>query len=182
MNKLTLALLFVGLGTYSYGANPLDGTADKLKDPNSLREYLPRLKEQALWTEFASPAEIKLYEGEMEKWKTLSPDKFDLSGFNKGLLGSKLPKAGVHPRIFFSPEDVPAIAKRYQSSKEKIMAEVVLGNTIWKKGSEDNKWYTKLLEGKLEQLTFKAFHKGPNGNHYFEEHKTKIYITHTSFS
>ena len=65
-----LALFSVASLISSGVSSPLKGSPDTLDDPMALRKYLPRLKEQKLWTEFASPAEQKLYQGE---WKTGSP-------------------------------------------------------------------------------------------------------------
>jgi hypothetical protein len=66
-----------------------------------------------------------------------------------------VPKPGVHPRIWFSPEDLPGIRGRLKSGIGKELMDftreqVAVG--IDKAGTWENRLYIWLLEGKLEEF------------------------------
>jgi hypothetical protein len=87
-------------------------TPDKLADPSIAARYIPKLTRQGQWTDHVkvTPSQIALLNGPETEWPTAPKSEYDFSGFNAKLLGSKVPPAGVYPRLLFSPEDVPALA------------------------------------------------------------------------
>lgn len=154
-------------------------TPDKLDNPEALRKDMPMLKDQPHWTEFATAEEIKLYDGPETEWQTVPKDQYDFTGFNNKILGGKLPEPGAHPRVLFSPEDLPEIKKRFMGTKEQIIAGHIFETQLWDPKADDYQWYSKLASGELAGLEFEDPEKGPNGNHNFKGIRSRIYITHT---
>lgn len=78
---------------------------------------------------------------------------------------SQAPAAGVHPRVFFSTQDVPDIRKRAESTKMgKLYKEEIkkyLDDTIHKEGSKENIFYKMLCSGqdvpKLDVVPYENF-------------------------
>jgi hypothetical protein len=89
----------------------------KLDDPESLRKTVPALAALRDWKEFATPAQIALYDGPETVYPEIPASAFDLTGFDSSLLGSAVPAPGVHPRILFSPGDIPLLKRRLENSK-----------------------------------------------------------------
>ena len=131
-------------------------TPDTLSDPAALRKSIPRLKEQPLWTQYATPAQIQLFKGPQTEWPRVDEKGYDLAGFDKTQLGFKLPPPGVHPRILFSPEDVPVIAQRLKGSvrgQEALLeTDYALSRTLWNPKSDEGKIFNQLASGNLGSL------------------------------
>lgn len=71
----------------------------------------------------------------------------------------------MHPRILFSPEDVPALRKRLLGTKRWVETECQMLKSILDPQSGDGKVFTKLASGDLEGLEFPDDgSKGGNGN------------------
>ena len=186
--KVDLKCILGAMGLLPYvlcAADPADGgwpsgdTPDKLADPAALRAAMPWLQEQQDWTELATPEQIALFEGQETEWKKVPKESFQFEGVNPELFGSALPAPGVHPRVFFSPEDVPEISRRYAGSKAKVNAEVVFSKSIWDPSTPDGQWYNRLAKGDLRDLRFEEDFDIANGNHYFKGYRCSIHITHT---
>ncbi|MEY3895065.1 MAG: hypothetical protein RLZZ214_584 [Verrucomicrobiota bacterium] len=83
---------------------------------------------------------------------------YDLSGFDAALLGAPVPAPGVHPRILFSPEDIPLLKRRLEENKagQKALLETrfLLDQTLYHPGSDEGKIYAKLVAGDTADLTF----------------------------
>jgi len=142
-------------------ASPSPGKdAGLIPDPEALRQEIPRLAAKDSWTNFATADEIALFKGPVTEWKFIPASEYDLKGFDRGILGSKLPPPGVHPRILFSPEDVPSIAKRIDScpeTRERVRAtEEFLQKSIWNPASDEGKVFRKLASGDLNGLEWLA--------------------------
>lgn len=155
---------------------------EKSADPEGLRQQVERLREQDHWTDFATPEQIKLFEGPETEWPRIPDDAYDLTGVNTGIIGSAVPATGVHPRIFFSPEDVPALRKRLTGTKRWIETEEQLKKTILNPESGDGQVFAKLASGDLAGLEFPSDGtKGANGHHIFKGYKIGIYAAHVCY-
>ncbi|NDC75022.1 hypothetical protein EBZ70_06995 [bacterium] len=133
-------------------------TLSTLADPEALRQAIPALREQRHWTEFASPEQIALYDGPETVYPEIPASAHDLTGFDPALLGSPVPAPGVHPRILFSPGDIPLVKHRLEGSKagQKALLETrfLLAQTLYNPASDEGKIYAKLVAGDTADLTF----------------------------
>ncbi len=138
----------------------LTDTPSMLADPEALRQSIPVLREQRHWTEFATPEQIKLYEGAETVYPGIPESAYDLTGFDPSLLGSPVPAPGIHPRILFSPQDVPLIKRRLEQSKagKKALSETrfLLDQTLYNSESDEGKIYAKLVDGDTADLKFQT--------------------------
>ncbi len=156
--KLILALttatvLFTGP---AHAATPADPR--KLDDPEALRKSVPALTALRHWTEFATPEQIALYDGPETVYPEVSASTHDLTGFDPTLLGSPVPAPGIHPRILFSPQDIPLLKRRLEGSKtgRKALIETrfLLAQTLYNATSDEGKIYAKLVAGDTADLKF----------------------------
>jgi hypothetical protein len=155
-------------------------TPDKFADPDIATRYIPNLARQGKWTDHVkvTPEQLALLNGPETKWETASPTVYDFTGFNRTLLGSKVPAPGVYPRILFSPEDVPSIAKRLQTSRYGQMSLIemkhLLGKSWWNPESSDGKLFRALVANDFS--TFK-----PDGKGGFVGHTPVIHSSHVNY-
>ena len=155
-------------------------TPEKIDDPEALRRSIPRLKEQHVWTEYATPEQVKIFDGPETIWPVIPETEYDLSGFDPKSLGSRLPAPGVHPRLLFSPEDVPVIGKRLREShsgRQALMeTEYALSRTIWDPKSDEGKIFAKLVAGDstLEWPDNEGKTMGLGNAHYFKGFKQSM--------
>lgn len=158
-------------------------TPGKLADPEATRQKIDRLHEQDHWTKFATPEEIALFDGPETEWPEIPRDQYKMDGVDKSIIGSKVPPPGVHPRIFFSPEDVPALRKKLIGTKRWIETEEQMKKTILNPESDDGKVFAKLASGDLEGLEFPDDGAGGNnGKHLFKAYsKPGIYAAHVCY-
>ena len=133
--KVFLLACLVALAVPTFVSVARADTPEKIDDPEALRQSVPRLKEQHVWTEYASPDQIKLFDGPQTVWPVVPDNEYDLKGFDKAALGSNLPPPGVHPRILFSPEDVPVIAIKLHDEPRNDHIE---GVRLHRNGTENN--------------------------------------------
>ena len=154
--KVFLLACLVALAVPTFVSVARADTPEKIDDPEALRQSVPRLKEQHVWTEYASPDQIKLFDGPQTVWPVVPDNEYDLKGFDKAALGSNLPPPGVHPRILFSPEDVPVIAKKLHESlsgqQALLKTDYALSRTIWNPKSDEGKIFAKLAASDLSGL------------------------------
>ena len=71
-----------------------------------------------------------------------------------------VPAAGIHPRVLFAPEDLPAIRERVRSGNGKLLLEVTrqrVANGIDRAGTWENRLYQLLLDGKGDEFA-RLFH------------------------
>lgn len=160
-------LLLIGESGFAFpaeGSPELDAliaefdTPEKFADPEIPRRWLQSLKEAGTWRDRAAPGTVKLYEGPETDWPLTPKEAYDFSGFNAAGLGAKVPPPGVHPRVFFSPEDLPGLRERMKKS---IHGQIVLHDyrmglerNLWKPGSPENIIFERLAEGNLTGLTW----------------------------
>lgn len=174
MNKNIYTLfLFFGLIFGGFAQE----TPEKSADPEGLRKKVKRLAEQDHWTQFATPEQIKLFEGPETEWPRLPKDAYNLEGVNVDLIGSPVPEPGVHPRIFFSPEDVPKMRKKLIGTKRWIETEEQMKKTILNAESGDGKVFAKLASGDINDLEFT---NGPNGGN-IKGYPIGIYAAHVCY-
>lgn len=161
-------------------------TPENFADPAIATRYIPTLRRQGPWTDHVkvSDEQLALLNGPATEWTTVPLDQYDLSGINTALFGSKMPPPGVYPRLFFSPEDLPALRKRIVSTvsgqKTLIEMEEVLGKTWFDPETDDGKLFNQLASGDLDGLewdiapgaapflaahTFKGFKPGMYSSH-----------------
>jgi hypothetical protein len=131
-------------------------TPDFLPDPLALREELPALRAQKLWTDYATPEQAALFAGEATRWPVIPATSYRLDGFDAATLGSPVPAPGVHPRILFSPEDVPEIARRLNGTvagrQGRIENAAILRRTLWDPLADEGKIFQKLARGDTADL------------------------------
>lgn len=139
-------------------SSALGDTPEELADPEALRAATPQLAAQKSWKDYATPEQIRLFDGPATVWPEVPASRYRLDGFDPKILGGKLPPPGVHPRLLFSPEDVPAIAARLKSSLrgQKALLEnaTVLNRTLWNLQSDEGKIFLKLSTGDLADLAW----------------------------
>ena len=158
-------LLLIGGSKVSYSdSNLLDSvialfdTPEKFADPDIATRWVPALKRQGAWTNYvkATPEQLEIFNGPETKWPTAPKSGYDYSGFNKKLLGSKVPAPGVYPRVLFSPEDVPMLAARVKSSKlgQKSLIEIryLFEQSFWNPATSDGQFFQKLANNDLAGL------------------------------
>lgn len=132
-------------------------TPEKYMDPDIATRYVPTLKQQGKWTDHAKadPADVKkIEEGPETEWTFTPRDQYDLSGFNKTLLGGKVPAPGVYPRLLFSAEDLPMLRRHIAANKitQKSMAEmeILFKKTWWDASTADGKLFDQLAKGSFD--------------------------------
>ena len=164
-NERGLLLIVKNVITFSESeSNPLDSvialfdTPEKFADPDIAKRWIPALERQGAWTNHVrvTPEQLKVYSGPETKWPTTPKSEYNFSGFNKKLLGSKVPPPGVYPRVLFSPEDVPMLATRVKSSKlgQKSLIEMqyLFEQTFWNTNTSDGQFFQKLANDDLASL------------------------------
>lgn len=163
MNSIAfLSLLLFPSAALAASATPTPSsgvdTPATLADPEALRQAIPALREQRHWTEFATPEQIALYDGPETIYPEIPASAHDLTGFDPALLGSPVPAPGVHPRILFSPADIPLLKRRLEQNKagQKALLETrfLLDQTLYDPASGEGKIYAKLVSGDISDLTF----------------------------
>ena len=164
-------------------------TPDKFADPDIATRNIPTLKRQGKWTDHVNvtPEQLAILNGPETKWPTAPKSAYDFSGFNSGLLGSKVPKPGVYPRVLFSPGDVPALSKRIKATKAGQMAliemEYLFKKTWWDPSTSDGGVFQKLASGDLAGLEWDiAPETLPAGcPHQFKGQKPGIHNSHIAY-
>ena len=156
---LLLSSAFALGGSASFAAPaPNRDTPEFLAAPESLRKTVPALAAQRHWTEFATPEQTALYDGPETVYPEIPASTYDLTGFDPTLLGSPVPAPGIHPRILFSPADIPLLKRRLQGSKtgQKALLETrfLLAQTLYNPASDEGKIYAKLVSGDTADLKF----------------------------
>jgi hypothetical protein len=93
-------------------------TPEKFADPAIAYRNIPSLRAWGNWKEHVrfTPEQLDLYDGPQTDWSLISEKNYQYDGFASKALGSKVPPAGMHPRVLFGPDDVGAIAGRIRSS------------------------------------------------------------------
>lgn len=166
-------------------------TPEKLADPDIATKYIPLLKAQGPWYEHAkaTPEQRKLLSAPEVEWPLTPIEKYDFTGFDKSLLGSKVPAQGMYPRILFSPEDIPMLAERIKKNKfaQKAMieTEVLLEKSWWDPATSDGQVFEKLAKGDLENLQFNPGRDGvvrPCFASTFKGQKPGIYSSHINYN
>lgn len=158
-------------------------TPDKLADPAATIEAITRLGEEDFWTKFATPEQVALFDGPETEWPELPKSAYDMKGVNTKWVGSKVPASGVHPRILFSPEDIPVIRKGLEGTRAWVATDVQMQRTLLNPETDDGKVFDKLASGDLEGLEFPDDgNKGSNGRHVFVGYgKPGIYAAHVPY-
>jgi hypothetical protein len=160
-------LLLIGGSKISFSeseSNLLDSvitlfdTPEKLADPDIATKWIPALKRQGKWTDHvkATPEQLKIFSGTETRWPTAPKSEYDYSGFNKKILGSKVPPPGVYPRVLFSPQDLPALAERIKGSqlgqKSLIEMKYLFEQSWWNTNTSDGQIFQKLANNDLAGL------------------------------
>ena len=174
---LSLVTLFAALATASAGVD----TPESIDNPEALRKAVATLSGQKLWTSFASPKQIKLFEGKQNQWPMVPGSTYDPANFEPTALGSKVPPRGVHPRILFSPEDVPTLAKALKSTingrKVLLETECVLSRTLFDPETDEGRIFDRLAAGDLKRLVWpddEGKEPGLKNTHYFKGYKQQM--------
>lgn len=194
-------LLLIGKTEISFSeseSNLLDSvitlfdTPEKFADPDIATRWIPSLKRQGAWSNYVNvtPEQLKVYEGPETKWPAAPKSSYDFSGFNQKLLGSKVPPPGVYPRVLFSPEDVPMLAKRVKHSKigQKSLIEMqyLFEQSFWNTNTSDGKIFQKLANNDLAGLEWPDDVRPDlvatiNTAQQFKGEKPSIYNSHVAY-
>ena len=152
-----------------------------LDNPEAFIKSRTNLSSQRQWTEFATPEQIALFEGPETQWPMVPLSAYDLKGFDHGRLYSKVPPPGIHPRILFSPEDVPLIKKQLESTirGRQLLAhtDLFLSKTLYDKTSDEGKVFAKLSSGDLAGFEWLLDEKTGFFHHYFKGYKLQGKLT-----
>ncbi len=159
-------------------------TPEKFADPAIARHYIPRLQQAGFWEDNAKPTpeQLKMLEGPETVYPETPRSRFDLTGFNAKLLGSKVPPPGVYPRLLFSGEDLPFFAEYVKRNKlgQRSMAEidVLLHKSFLDPNTSDGQVFHKLVTGDTASLT------GGKPGFYgvYPGQKTGIYSSHVNYN
>ena len=164
-------------------------TPEKFADPDLAIRHIPMLRRQGKWTDQVNvPADqLERIENSPETVFPMTPrGNYDLTGFNKAALGSKLPAPGVYPRLYLSPEDIPMLRRRIKGSKTGQKAlmdmEECYSRSYLNPETSDGKIFDTLASDDYQSLKFA---KGstpwhPSGN--FEGQKPGIYSSHVNYN
>ncbi len=143
-------------------------TPEKFADPDIATQYIPILKQQGKWTNHVkvTPEQHQILDGPETEWEFTPASKYDYTGFNFKLLGSKVPAPGIYPRILFSEGDLPMLMERIKSSKMGQMSlidiEHLLKSSWWDVNTSDGKVFKKLYTGDLIGLEWANSPVGTN--------------------
>ncbi|HBF34847.1 TPA: hypothetical protein DDW35_09825, partial [Candidatus Sumerlaeota bacterium] len=109
-------------------------TPEKFADATIAAKSIPLLKAQGGWKDHATftTETTKLYDAAKTEWPTVSPERYDLTGFSQAALCSPVPAPGIYPRLLFSPEDVSGIRSGLQSSVAAQMGLIELEENLKK--------------------------------------------------
>ena len=170
----------ISLALFSTGVIWAD-TPRVLDDPEAFLKNHPNLSSQRQWKEFATPDQIALFNGPETEWPVIPATDYDLAGFDATRLYSKVPPPGVHPRILFSPDDVPLIRKQLESTihGRHLLAQtdVVLAKTLYDGKSDEGKVFAKLFSGHLDGLEWLVDEKTGFVWHYFKGYTLQVKLT-----
>ena len=154
-------------------------TPEKFADPQIAYRNIPSLK---AWGKFVNQIKVTdeqfaLFDGPETRWRWTARKAYDLAGLRAQELNSPVPPAGVHPRVLFSPEDVPTLSSRIRSSvtgaKSLVEMEYLLGRSFLDPNSSDGEIFQRLSAGHLKDLVLK--------DHVFEGQKPGIYHSHVAY-
>ncbi len=164
-------------------------TPEKFADPDLATKYIPTLARQGKMTDHVkvTPEQWAILNGPVTVWPTAPKSDYDLSGFDRSLLGSAVPPPGVYPRLLFSPGDVPMLARRVKSSKLGQMSLIEMGylfkKSWWDPTTSDGQIFEKLASGQTAGLELDS----PPGTsptayaHTFKGEKPGVFNTHVSY-
>jgi len=167
-------------------------TPEKFADPDIATKYIPMLAKQGKWTDHVKVTEAQkaILDGPETKWPFTPKEKYDYTGFNAKLLGSKVPAPGVYPRVLFSEKDIPMLADRIKNSKigqmSLIEIDYLLKHSWWDETTSDGKVFKKLYSGDLKNLQWQNDGPIPNAPpssvpHQFNDEKPGIHNSHVSY-
>ncbi len=164
-------------------------TPEKFADPDIATKYIPTLARQGKMTDHVkvTPEQWAILNGPPTQWPTAPKSEYDFTGFNKKLLGSKVPPPGVYPRLLFSAEDVPMLAARVKSSKLGQMSLIEMGylfnKSWWDPTTSDGQIFDKLAKGDTTGLELDS---PPDTSptayaHLFKGEKPGIFNSHIAY-
>jgi hypothetical protein len=164
-------------------------TPDKLADPDIATQAIPTLKTQGKWTDHVkvTPEQMAILNGPATDFPTAPKSDYDESGFNKSILGTKVPPPGVYPRLLFSPDDVPGIAARIKATRtgqeSLIEMDYLFSKTFLDPKTDDGRVFQKLSTGDLDGLVFDAPPGTPLCSYpqIFKGEKAGIYNSHVAY-
>ncbi len=167
-------------------------TPEKYIDPELAAKYIPTLHNQGMWYTHVKikPGQEKMFDGPEEVFPLTPKSEYDYSGINTKLFGSKVPAPGVWPRLFFSPEDIPAMRERLKHDKQmqKSFAELefCLKKSFLDPKTDDGKVFDQLASGKVDKLTWTKYkHNNTIQGQLpstFDGQKPSVYSSHINYN
>ena len=164
-------------------------TPEKFADPDLATKYIPWLTRQGKWTEHVKvPAKaLELIENGSETVFPMTPtSSYNYEGFNEAALGSKVPSPGIYPRLYLSPEDIPALRQRVRGSRTGQMALMEMkecySRSYLNPETSDGKIFEILASDDYQTLKFAEgshpWHPAP----LFKGQKRELYSTHIMYN
>lgn len=139
-------------------------TPEKFADPQIAYRNLPSIK---AWGKLVNQVkvtdkQVERFEGSETSWRLMPQKAYDYTGLRLQELASPLPDPGVHPRILFSPDDVPTLSSRIRSSvagaKSLMALDFLLRRSFLDPNSSDGQLFTKLAAGTVDDLVWQPGH------------------------
>ncbi len=139
-------------------------TPEKFADPQIAYRNLPSIK---AWGKLVNQVKIteeqaERFDGPQTHWRLMPKKAYDNTGLRLQELASAVPDPGVHPRVLFSPDDVPTLSSRIRSSvtgaKSLIALDFLLRRSFLDPNSSDGQLFDKLAAGTLDDLAWKKEH------------------------
>lgn len=133
-------------------------TPEKFADPQIAYRNIPSLKAWGRWAEHVAftPDQLALYDDPQTQWRLISEKRYDKPDLGMHELNSEVPPAGVHPRVLFSPQDLPLILARIKSSVTGSMSlaetEHLLDRTWLDPNTNDGELFARLQTGDMGEL------------------------------
>lgn len=146
-------------------------TPESLADPAIATRHIPTLARQGTWTDLvhATPEQLAWFNGPVKSWPTAPAESYDERGLDLSLLGSPVPAPGVYPRLFFSPEDLPAVRARITSTafgrRSLIEMEELFARSFLDPTTDDGKLFARLSAGDTAGLRWADIAPGQGANH-----------------
>jgi len=133
-------------------------TPEKFADPQIAYRNIPSLRAWGRWAEHVAftPNQLSLYDDPETQWRLISQKRYDVLTLGMHELASDLPPPGVHPRVLFSPQDVPLILARIKSSVTGAMSlietEHLLSMSWLDPATSDGQIFQHLVAGRVDAL------------------------------
>jgi len=135
-------------------------TPEKFADPQIAYRNLPSIK---AWGKLVNQIkmtdeQVALFDGPETRWRWTPRKAYDSAGLRLQELASKVPPSGEHPRVLFSPDDVPILSSRIRSSvtgsRSLVEMEYLISRSFLDPNTSDGQIFSRLAAGDVDGLAF----------------------------